>query len=84
MYKVAKYIYNGMFVTIKTGLTNYEAEFQSWTTDPGVAIFNCTDKKQRLIPTCAIVDFDCDAHPKQPKLEEKNMGFCHIGMPSSS
>lgn len=32
----------------------YTAKFVEWTRDPGIAVFECSDGKLRLIPTYAI------------------------------
>ena len=69
-YEIEKFTYNGFFVTTKPGLAKYKAKFNKWTDDPGVVLMDCSDGKQRLIPTCCVVggnDF-----PKQEiKMNEK-------------
>lgn len=66
-YAVRKFTYNGFSGKTQRGFAPYRAQFVEWTTDPGVATFDCSDGERRLIPTFAIVDFDRTQHPAQPK-----------------
>ena len=53
--KIQHFKYNGFCVTMLPGIAPYTAVFKKWTNDPGVAVFDCSDKKERRIPTCAII-----------------------------
>ncbi len=67
MFKVRKFEYNGFSGKTIPGLTPYTAEFKKWTSDPGVALWTCSDGGERLIPTFAIVGKMPSNIPKQPK-----------------
>lgn len=67
MYKVHNFTYNGFCGKVEESLAAYEADFIKWTNDSGVAIFNCTDNIQRIIPTFAIIGFNSKLHPIQKK-----------------
>lgn len=67
MYNVKKFEYNGFFVSFTGGEADYTAEFKEWTPDPGVAICICSDGRERLIPTCALVGVMHGDLPEQPK-----------------
>lgn len=66
-YVVREFKYNGFSGLILPDYAPYRARFVEWTTDPGIGRFDCSDGKQRVIPTFAIVAFDYNAHPVQPK-----------------
>jgi hypothetical protein len=66
MFKVEKFKYNGFYVEPLKGHAKYTAEFKSWTTDPGIALCICSDKKERLIPSCCLMG-DKSSLPKQEK-----------------
>ena len=67
MLQVRKFEYNGFCGKTMPGLTPYTAEFKEWTSDPGVALWTCSDGEERLIPTFAIVGKLHSDIPKQPK-----------------
>lgn len=52
---VKQFSYNGFFGELSNELAAYTAKFKSWSGDPGVAHFECSDGETRLIPTFAIV-----------------------------
>jgi hypothetical protein len=55
----------------KKGYAKYKVvKFVKYTADAGIAIFECDDNKQRLIPTCQIV-----GNIKLPKQEKTNVLF---------
>jgi hypothetical protein len=97
--KVENFYYNGIFVSPEKGYASYTATFEKWTNDPGVALFLCSDGKERLIPTCQLFD-ENDEHIKseeefgaQPKgddyrgmdnAERKNDLSLVFGQPCSS
>jgi hypothetical protein len=78
MFGVKNFTYNGFCGTELSGTAPYKAEFKEWTDDPGIAIFHCSDGKERHIPTFAIVG-DKSVIPKQ--FYENKIIF---GMPSHS
>ncbi len=65
MYNVKNFTYNGFFGKLLGGETSYTAEFEEWTTDPGVAKCRCSDGEERLIPTFALVGLVRKELPKQ-------------------
>lgn len=68
MLKVTKFRYNGFSGSNDpTKVMKYTATFKHWTTDPGVGVFTCSDNKERLIPTFALVDFKLADYPVQEK-----------------
>ena len=66
-YNVENFIYNGFYIKPKEGKASYKARFKHWTSDPGIALCECSDGKNRLIPSCQLVGFLCEAHVKQEK-----------------
>ena len=65
-YKVCSFEYNGFCGHVKQNkLVNYTASFKEWTSDPGVALFSCSDYKDRLIPVFALKNFKISDLPKQ-------------------
>lgn len=64
-YQIQRFTYNGFMGNTQPGLAKYTAKFNSWTNDPGVAKMDCSDGKQRLIPTFAIIDYKKDDFPQQ-------------------
>jgi len=68
-YDVKEFNYNGFMgiITGKEKMTNYTAVFVEWTSDPGIALFECSDGKLRMIPTYALVGLQRDDLPSQPK-----------------
>jgi hypothetical protein len=55
IYKVEKFKYNGFIVSPMKGYAKYTATFKSWTNDPGIAVCECSDGKERLIPSCCLI-----------------------------
>jgi hypothetical protein len=88
MYNVLNFSYDGIFVRPKAGLATYTAEFVKWTDDPGIAIFKCSDGKDRKLPACQIQDFDIKRHPEQilpqRRLDERKACGFIIGEPCHS
>ncbi len=80
MYKVKEFDYNGLFVNFTGGEASYTAEFSEWTRDPGIIRCKCSDGKERLIPSCALVGLKYKDLPGQTDMIE-GMFF---GLPSSS
>jgi hypothetical protein len=70
MYQVEEFKYNGFSVQPKSQkrgwghFESYTAEFKNWTNDPGIANCICSDRKERLIPSCCLVG-DKSNLPKQ-------------------
>ncbi len=64
-YKVENFTYNGFMVGSKPGITNYTVTFKEWTNDPGIAKWECSDGKDRLIPDCCIINLDRAELPHQ-------------------
>ena len=54
-FEVSNFTYNGFGGEKLPGKAPYTATFVEWTDDPGVAIFLCSDGKERLIPTFALI-----------------------------
>lgn len=53
--RIENFTYNGVFVIPKPGFAKWWIlEFIKWSNDPGIAIFRCSDGKDRYIPTCQI------------------------------
>jgi hypothetical protein len=66
VFKVRNFEYNGFFGKLEKGYADYTAVFQTWTSDPGVGLFTCSDAKERRIPSFAL-EGDYDTLPKQKK-----------------
>lgn len=64
MFQVENFKYNGFSVQSKPGIANYTANFKNWTNDPGIALCECSDNKERLIPSCCLIG-DKNILPKQ-------------------
>ena len=64
MFQVENFKYNGFSVQSKPGIANYTAKFKNWTNDPGIALCECSDSKERLIPSCCLIG-DKTNLPKQ-------------------
>ncbi len=65
-YEVYEFTYNGFYGNLNSNKKmNYIATFKKWTNDPGVGVFECSDGKERFIPTFAIVNFKRENHPIQ-------------------
>lgn len=63
-YQVENFKYNGFYVKSLEGKTNYTAKFKNWSNDPGIALCECSDNKERLIPSCCLIG-DKSNLPKQ-------------------
>ena len=74
-FKVKNFTYNGFYGKERPGFTYYRARFNSWTRDPGVAKWDCSDGKARTIPTFAI---DGIIYKKLPKQTYPN-GIAYFG-----
>lgn len=77
---VENFMYNGLFVQRQVGYAGYTATFKEWTEDPGIAVCECSDGQERLIPSCCLHEFDYDAYPKQNT--DNKVGY--LGSPSRS
>lgn len=77
---VLNFTYNGIFGHIKPGFASYTAEFLKWTDDPGVAIFKCSDGKDRPMPTFAVVGFEVKNVPEQILPDHRLKERASIGM----
>jgi hypothetical protein len=53
-HRVRNCMYNGFFGRLDPGYKKYKARFKEWTMDPGIAIFYCSDGKEREIPSFAV------------------------------
>lgn len=53
-YKVQNFSYNGFMGNTLPGMASYLAKFKKWTNDPGIAMFECSDSENRLIPSFAL------------------------------
>ena len=88
MLRVNSFGYNGVFVSLESDKCMlYTAKFVRWTDDPGIGLFECSDGKNRLIPSCALIEPEgksrkelMDMLPKQTYEEGKVM----FGTPNSS
>ncbi len=80
---VENFIYNGFSVTPKKGFAKYTVEkLIKWTDDPGIGLFICSDKKERLIPSCQLTQ---EFLKTQPKRENKEFNINNVfGTPSKS
>jgi hypothetical protein len=85
--QVIDFVYNGFTVAMKKSVASFTAEFKEWTTDPGVANCKCSDGRERLIPTLALVGFRIDDYPPQNKSKAKKATRkfgVYFGIPSTS
>jgi len=64
-YDVDNFEYNGFCGKTTEGIAPYKVIFKKWTNDPGIGVFECSDNKERLIPTFAIRKFKWKSLPKQ-------------------
>lgn len=53
-FEVNNFIYNGFYGKVLKGKAPFTATFSKWTNDPGIAKCNCSDGKERLIPSFAL------------------------------
>jgi len=72
-FEVVHFTYNGFYGQPLPGKAPYTATFVEWTNDPGVATFLCSDGKERLIPTFALIG-DQSGLPKQDMRNKVNFG----------
>jgi hypothetical protein len=79
-YAVRNFEYNGVFGNILDGYAKYKAVFKYWASDPGIAVCECTDGLERLIPTFALKDFNVKNYRKQTYENGKTI----FGMPCRS
>jgi hypothetical protein len=77
-YEVENFSYNGFMGQRLPGKALYKAKFIRWTSDPGVGAFICSDGKERLIPTFALVG----DHSGLPEQDFRHKVF--FGSPSHS
>ena len=89
MYKrkliVKNFLYDGLVVKQRSGFASYTAQFKKWTDDPGVAIFICSDGKERHIPFCQIEGFKEKDYPKQNYKSATELGvWVLMGKPCTS
>lgn len=85
-FKVHNFVYGGLFVSMKKGVADYTAEFKEWTKDPGIGLFECSDGKSRLIPSCCLIGDGVlpeQDNSEVEKIVEEKQGF-FIGKASSS
>jgi hypothetical protein len=84
-YQVQNFTYNGFYVTSRMGIASYKVEkLINWTKDSGIGLFLCSDKKERLIPTCQLSREFLNELPPQPKLEPLKGDGVLFGTPSNS
>jgi hypothetical protein len=76
-FRVRKFNYDGFGGMLGEGFAPYTAVFLRWTTDPGVGVFLCSDGRERLIPTFALVG-------KRGLLPEQPMTGVIFGEPAHS
>ena len=75
--QVQNFTYNGFFVQFRKGFAKYTVkEFIKWTLDPGIGLFMCSDKQERLIPSCCLDTEYRKTLPEEPKLNP----FAGIGV----
>ncbi|MEI6186968.1 MAG: hypothetical protein WCP46_00505 [Alphaproteobacteria bacterium] len=79
VYDVENFNYNGFMVQSKAGKANYTAQFKAWSNDPGILIADCSDGKERHIPSCCLIDVKREDLPEQD-YENK----IYFGQPSKS
>ena len=64
LFKLHNFGYNGFYGRKLKGYAPYTTTFKSWTRDPGIAVCQCSDGKERLIPTFAL-EGDQSSLPQQ-------------------
>ena len=79
-FDIENFTYNGFAGQSLEGLAPYKAKFNRWTNDPGIAVFDCSDGEERLIPTFAVMGEMPDSTPKQTYEGGKQ----YFGIPSHS
>jgi hypothetical protein len=82
---VENFVYNGFSVRPLKGFAKYKVvKLLTWTKDPGIGRFSCSDGIERLIPSCCLSQDFLKDLPKAEDLnvfEGKGMLF---GIPSHS
>lgn len=69
-YSVQNFVYNGFFVQLLQNKAKYTVDsLINWTNDPGIGLFLCSDKKERLIPTCCLSKDFLQTQKTRPKLD---------------
>jgi hypothetical protein len=87
IHNIRNFAYNGFTGNLTGGSAPYTATFKEWTEDPGIALMECSDGKERRVPAWAIEGFKAADYPKQDTsaaraIAEKNL--IHLGAPSNS
>lgn len=63
-YVVFEFEYNGFMGKCNENVElPYTAKFKNWTDDPGITLCECSDGKERLLPTFTLKDFKAYKHP---------------------
>lgn len=73
-YKVRNFTYNGFGGMLQPGDAPYTVSLIRWTLDPGVGLFQCSDGKERLIPTFAVI-----GHPEWKRPADAPADYDPIG-----
>jgi hypothetical protein len=82
---VQNFIYNGFFVQLLPNKTKYTVNsLINWTQDPGIGLFLCSDKKERLIPSCCLSKDFLLTQKKRPKLNPFKGKGVLFGEPAKS
>lgn len=64
-YLIQNFSYNGFYGKLLKGIAPYMAKFKKWTKDPGIALFECSNRTMLLIPTFALKGLKRHPLPKQ-------------------
>jgi hypothetical protein len=86
-YEVENFTYNGLFIKATGGIATYKAKPLRWNElDCGIMICECTDGKERNIPTCQLNGYTPPKRETVPQnvLEMRKTLGAHIGAPSHS
>ncbi len=79
---VENFAYNGFAVQSLEGFAKYKVvKLLTWTNDPGIGRFICSDNIERLIPTCCL---DSEFTKELPKQNYTNGKGDIFGAPSHS
>lgn len=82
-FQIQNFVYDGFAVHPKEGFASYRASFKEWTNDPGIAKCDCSDGKERLIPSCQLKSEENIQLAKQI-YKKATGGKVIIGAPSHS
>lgn len=83
-YYVSEFNYGGFGGTVNEKvIMPYKARFLEWTGDPGVAKMDCSDGKERVIPTFAI-PFSFETMPNDLTRVQRDGNVQFFGAPSKS